>query len=159
MSQQHYDMIKHWMEIAGQTVNGMPTVPSDKDVLLRVKLLLEEAFEFTEACLIDSARESKLLNSVLQNFALARNDLEEFIEIEEPLKGKIDMKEALDAIVDIEVVNTGTAVTFGFDSPEGFKRVMDSNFSKFVDGKAIKNAAGKIMKGPNYKEPDLSGLY
>jgi hypothetical protein len=42
---------------------------------------------------------------------------------------------------------------------EAFKRVHLSNMSKLgEDGKPILREDGKIMKGPNYKEPDLTDL-
>ena len=42
---------------------------------------------------------------------------------------------------------------------EAFKRVHASNMSKLGDdGKPIRREDGKIMKGPNYKAPDLSDL-
>jgi len=36
-----------------------------------------------------------------------------------------------------------------------FIHILDSNDSKFIDWKAIKNEAWKIMKWPNYFKPDL----
>lgn len=45
------------------------------------------------------------------------------------------------------------------DYIEAFRRVHASNMSKLgEDGKPIKREDGKILKGPNYKEPDLSDL-
>ena len=42
---------------------------------------------------------------------------------------------------------------------EAFKRVHASNMSKLGDdGKPIRRADGKILKGPNYKPADLSDL-
>lgn len=42
---------------------------------------------------------------------------------------------------------------------EAFRRVHKSNMSKLgEDGKPIKREDGKIMKGPNYKAPDMSDL-
>ena len=42
---------------------------------------------------------------------------------------------------------------------KAFTRVHKSNMSKLgVDGKPIKREDGKVMKGPNYKAPDLSDL-
>lgn len=40
-----------------------------------------------------------------------------------------------------------------------FKRVHESNMSKLVNGKSLKRADGKFLKGPNYKKPDLTDLY
>lgn len=42
---------------------------------------------------------------------------------------------------------------------EAFRRVHASNMSKLGDdGKPIRREDGKILKGPNYREPDLSDL-
>ena len=42
---------------------------------------------------------------------------------------------------------------------EAFARVHESNMSKLgVDGKPILREDGKVLKGPNYKKPDLTDL-
>ena len=42
---------------------------------------------------------------------------------------------------------------------EAFDRVHYSNMSKLgADGKPIRREDGKILKGPNYKAPDLTDL-
>lgn len=42
---------------------------------------------------------------------------------------------------------------------EAFRRVHESNMSKLgEDGKPILREDGKVLKGPNYKKPDLSDL-
>jgi hypothetical protein len=42
---------------------------------------------------------------------------------------------------------------------EAFLRVHESNMSKLDDnGKPIYREDGKVLKGPNYKAPDMSGL-
>ena len=49
------------------------------------------------------------------------------------------------------------AAAFNIDLDEAMFRVMDSNMSKLDDdGKPIYREDGKVLKGPNYKEPDLS---
>lgn len=42
---------------------------------------------------------------------------------------------------------------------EAFRRVHESNMSKLTDGKLVRDPdTGKVLKGPNYKAPDLSDL-
>lgn len=42
---------------------------------------------------------------------------------------------------------------------EAFRRVHESNMSKLGDdGKPVYREDGKVLKGPNYKKPDLSDL-
>jgi len=49
------------------------------------------------------------------------------------------------------------AAAFNIDLDEAMFRVMDSNMSKLDDdGKPIYREDGKVMKGPNYRAPDLS---
>lgn len=67
-----------------------------------------------------------------------------------------DRQEALDAICDQIATGTGTAYMMGMDVVGAMDEVNRSNWSKFVDGKAIFNEQGKIAKGPNYFKPDLT---
>jgi len=71
-----------------------------------------------------------------------------------------DREGFLDSLADQIVTAVGVGYCAGMDVPSALSRVNESNWSKFDDeGQPIFNAAGKIAKGPNYKEPDLSGLY
>lgn len=79
----------------------------------------------------------------------------------------IDMTEEIKAakaallkeLCDLQYVLSGFAVTFGLPLDEAFKRVHESNMSKLgLDGKPIYREDGKVLKGPNYKKPDLSDL-
>lgn len=158
-----FDAVKEFMTIAGQTVNDKPSVPSEGDMLLRLRLNIEETLELTEAILGRSA--SRLEPSsieVIHHMKEAVSCIDRMIK-QYPDKSIFnitpDMKEVLDALIDIEYVNMGAAITFGFDLEEGFKRVHESNMSKFEDGKAIKNNAGKVIKGKDYRPPVLDGLY
>lgn len=61
--------------------------------------------------------------------------------------------------IDILYVTYGTLLYLGVDPDEAFRRVHKSNMSKLGDdGKPIRRADGKVLKGPNYKEPDLRDL-
>ena len=59
---------------------------------------------------------------------------------------------------DVMYVASGFAVTFGLPISRAFDRIHESNMSKMVDGKALKNDEGKVMKGPNYRPPILDDL-
>jgi predicted HAD superfamily Cof-like phosphohydrolase len=62
----------------------------------------------------------------------------------------------LDALCDQIVTATGTAYMNGLDILGGMREVNGSNHSKFVNGEAVFDANGKIAKGPDYYEADLS---
>lgn len=73
-----------------------------------------------------------------------------------------DPVECLDALTDIQYVLDGTYLATGLAPlKEGaFLEVQRSNMSKLgEDGQPILNEAGRVVKGPNYSEPDLGGLY
>ena len=80
---------------------------------------------------------------------------EELNELEEAMKTK-NLKEVADALTDILYVTYGAGYAYGINLDECFKEVQRSNMSKLgTDGKPIFNEKGKVMKGPNYSEPNL----
>lgn len=81
---------------------------------------------------------------------------EELTEFKEAIKNN-DLKEAVDALTDILYVTYGAGHAFGVNLDECFDEVQRSNMSKLgEDGKPIYNESGKVMKGPNYFQPNLS---
>lgn len=61
----------------------------------------------------------------------------------------------LDALCDQIVTAAGVAQVCGWDIVGALNEVNRSNYSKFVDGKAIFDENGKIIKGPDYSKADL----
>lgn len=62
-------------------------------------------------------------------------------------------------LCDLLYVTYGTLVYLGVDADRAFYRVHKSNMSKLgADGKPIRRADGKVLKGPNYHEPNLEDL-
>ena len=81
---------------------------------------------------------------------------EELDEFDQALKDK-DLKEVADSLTDILYVTYGAGHAFGIDLDKCFDEVQRSNMSKLgEDAKPIYNDQGKVMKGPNYFQPDLS---
>ena len=80
---------------------------------------------------------------------------EELDELEKAMKTK-NLKEVADALTDILYVTYGAGFAYGIDLDKCFKEVQRANMSKLgEDGKPIYNEKGKVMKGPNYSEPNL----
>jgi len=80
---------------------------------------------------------------------------EELNELELAMKTK-NLKEIADALTDILYVTYGAGYAYGINLDNCFKEVQRANMSKLgKDGKPIYNEKGKVMKGPNYLEPDL----
>ena len=77
------------------------------------------------------------------------NELHNAIEIK-------NLKEIADALTDILYVTYGAGHAYGIDLDKCFSEVQISNMSKLdEDGKPIYNKKGKVMKGPQYFEPNL----
>ena len=80
---------------------------------------------------------------------------EELDELKDAID-KRDIKEVADALTDILYVTYGAGHAFGINLDKCFEEVQNSNMSKLGnDGKPIYNELGKVMKGPNYFEPNL----
>lgn len=71
-----------------------------------------------------------------------------------------DQAALLKELADLVYVCYGYADRFGWDLDEAFRRVHLSNMSKLdpVTGNPIFREDGKILKGSNYKEPNLKDL-
>ena len=80
---------------------------------------------------------------------------EELDELKEAIKNR-NIIEVADALTDILYVTYGAGHSFGIDLDKCFEEVQRSNMSKLgLDGQPIYNKDGKVMKGPNYSEPNL----
>jgi len=80
---------------------------------------------------------------------------EELNELKEAIHDK-NIVEVADALTDILYVTYGAGHSFGLDLDKCFAEVQRSNMSKLDNyGKPIFNENGKVMKGPNYFQPNL----
>ncbi len=59
---------------------------------------------------------------------------------------------------DVQVTLSNFAWFFEFDADVAFNRVANSNMTKFIDGKPVKDENGKVIKGEAYVAPDMKGL-
>ena len=124
--------------------------------------MIEKVIEFHEkfghkVAFIQARQDEREITKEEANVINLRRKLiaEEFRELmEAPFLDDV-MKEACDLLY----VVLGMFVEFGWDVEEAFSRVHDSNMSKLgEDGKPIHREDGKVLKGPNYKQADLSDL-
>ncbi len=122
--------VREFHEATGAAINHV-----DMNVLaLRLRLLEEEYIELRDELL--AAQQSIALGEPVENLA-----------------------EIAKESADLMYVVLGTDVSFGIDGIMAFSRVHESNMSKLVDGKAELRYDGKVLKGPNYHEPDMTGTY
>lgn len=81
---------------------------------------------------------------------------EEFKEYIEAVNSR-DIIGIADALSDLLYVVYGAGHAYGIDLDLTFNIVHDSNMSKLgPDGKPMYREDGKVMKGPNFHEPNLS---
>ena len=93
-------------------------------------------------------------NRKLENlrWALLKEEFSEVRDAETPV-------DLLKELADLVYVTYGYAATYGWNLDEAVRRVHKSNMSKLgVDGRPLKRPDGKVLKGPNYKKPNLSDL-
>ena len=83
---------------------------------------------------------------------------EEFREFERAAQFEPDAN-TLKELADLVYVCAQYAANMGWDLDEALRLVHESNMSKLgPDGKPLRRADGKVLKGPNYKKPDLEHL-
>lgn len=84
---------------------------------------------------------------------------EEVDELKEALENN-DLVETLDALIDIQYVLDGAFLSLGLHDVKtaAFNEVHRSNMSKLgADGKpVVRESDGKILKGPDYFQPDMA---
>ena len=88
-------------------------------------------------------------------------EFKEFLQAEGMLfmHGRNHQEHALKELADLVYVCYQYAENMGWFLDEALNRVHESNLSKLdEDGKPIYREDGKVLKGPNYKPPDLSDL-
>lgn len=74
---------------------------------------------------------------------------------------KNDLVEVADALGDMLYILCGTILEHGMQHKieAVFEEIQRSNMSKLgADGKPIYREDGKVLKGPNYFKPDISGI-
>ena len=89
-------------------------------------------------------------------------EFKEFLEAEGMLfrHGRNAQEECLKELADLVYVCYQYAENMGWFLDEALNRVHESNMSKLdEDGKPIYREDGKVLKGPNYKPPNLEDLF
>jgi len=83
---------------------------------------------------------------------------EELNELTDAIKQR-NLVEVADALTDILYVTYGAGHSFGINLDLCFAEVQRSNMSKLdEDGKPIYRDDGKVLKGPNYRPPNLKEI-
>ncbi len=84
--------------------------------------------------------------------------LEELMELNEAVDNG-DLVEIADAIGDILYVTAQQATMIGMPVDALLREIQRSNLSKLgADGKPIYREDGKVLKGPNFSQPDIANV-
>jgi predicted HAD superfamily Cof-like phosphohydrolase len=137
--------VREFMQKAGQDTPDVLTIPDEATRILRVKILLEEVFEYADAMGVGIYNKST--GAAKDN---VNDDTVEFV-----IKGDVDLVEVADAIADVDYINNGNAIAMGIDMEPVKVEVQRSNMSKFIDGH--RRDDGKWVKGPSYSPADVAG--
>jgi len=135
----HISDIKGWFELA------VPE-PTDKNRAVQLGVHFEEVGE--------------MLQTLPTNHTCLRDDLADIADDYKRRQGvsheEPDRTELLDALCDQIVTAVGVAHMFGMDIEGALAEVTRSNYSKFVNGKPVFDANGKIAKPATYSKPELT---
>lgn len=97
-------------------------------------------------------------NNITHEMMQLRLIAEEFEEFRNAAEFERD-EDCLKELADLVYVCAQYAANLGWDLDEAIARVHKSNLSKLgSDGKPLRRADGKVLKGPNYQPPDLKDL-
>ena len=131
--------------------------------------LLEQAVQFRQAFnqeMLAGMTRYGFVKERLFNMqaGLIAEEANEFLQAAKDLEGAPNTPanhvEVLKELADVVFVCYQFAATYGLDLDEAMERIYQSNMSKLDEqGKPIYREDGKVLKGPNYKEPDLTHLY
>ena len=121
-----------------------------------MSLLSNQAIEFRRAYNIpnDLSLRTTQKNLIVEEF-------KEFLQadLEMALMHPPDREACFKELADLVYVCAQYAENMDWDLEQALRRVHKSNMSKLGDdGKPVKREDGKVLKGPNYKPPDLSDL-
>jgi len=99
----------------------------------------------------------KLLNEEMGELNVEIDNL--LVELRMTGKTTVESRaKMLKELADLQYVLSGMVVALGLPMQEVFSRVHKSNMSKLVNGKVLKRADGKFLKGPNYQPPYLQDI-
>lgn len=123
--------------------------PTNKDKLIQTGCHFEEVCEHLEAMGCEGG-ELGVMAYELKTYTKEQPD-----SVISKKLNEFNNLDLLDALADQIVTAVGVAYMMGFDIIEALKEVNASNWSKFVDGKAVTDENGKIIKGEGYFKPEL----
>lgn len=156
------DLVREFQETFNHRISPAPTVADSNLRRLRVLLVLNELAELAQALGVPCELEVKPARADSDPKAVMNGMVKHEWVAPAPLcisDGGVDLVETADALADLDYVVQGANLVFGLPSHAVMREVHSSNMSKLgADGKPIYDANGKVVKGPNFREPDIKAV-
>lgn len=147
-----YELVKEFHETYNHPVKEAPELPSPDRLKLRLNLILEEANELIRAVAGENENHKYLMAAAMR--VSNAKDLVSQAPDYEFQEG--DLLEIAKELTDGSYVQQGMGLECGINLDSTMIEVHDSNMSKLgEDGKPIYNEMNKVIKGPNYRLPDM----
>jgi len=145
--------VREFFTVMGQELPERVSVPDDKTVQLRAKLVVEETLELVESLIADDWKPG--VCSVLSPFETTKwlRDALNRLLVEAELS--VDLPAFADACTDIDYVVEGARLAFGIDGEPIMKLVHEANLKKL--GGPIRESDGKRLKPEGWQPPDVEG--
>lgn len=138
------EQVRAFHRLIGVVDQSSPSMPEASIQRLRLRLVLEEAFELVMAHV--SRPESEHVRGMLD----ATFDFIDCCDLEP------DIVEIADALADIDYVVAGTRLQYGIDQESVAAEVHKSNMNKAPGGAVLRDNSGKVRKPPGWKPPDVA---
>jgi predicted HAD superfamily Cof-like phosphohydrolase len=143
-----HQMVREQFVVFGQDRPEQPAVPSDDQVRFRARLITEEYVELLESLFCPFGVRGFDSVKFWDQLRFSLNGLVSYARI------NVDLAEALDACVDLQVVTEGLFVQFGFDSRPFWRLVHEANMAK---ASGPFRPDGKRLKPEGWQPPDIVG--
>ena len=129
----------------------------NKNISVQVACHIEETIEFLTTLTRFDNEQKDIANSILELYKV--NHLFKDVENNNfnflSLLNKEKKLEILDSLCDMIITAIGVGYRMGFDMLGAMSEVNRSNWSKFENGKVLKDENGKVIKGRDYFKPNL----
>jgi len=147
----HLESQADFHRAVGQPVQKRPTLPEKtlesietRSALMQVELSIRKAQQALQA---DQGRRPLRIALLLEEVGV-------LLEAER----RDNLHGIADALADIEVIADGTALEYGIPLDDIRAEVHRANMSKLGPDGPIFREDGKVLKGPDYLPPDISGI-
>lgn len=141
------EQVRAFHDVMGIETRTALGAPSDEVVRLRMRLVIEEAFEFLIATAMEGPYRAAFMSM-----------LDDVLHVASLSDVKPDLVEVADALADLDYVVAGTRLAYGIPRAPVADEVHRSNMAKAPGGKVYRDEHGKVMKPPGWTPPDIRGV-